>query len=270
MQFIDVEWLLDHHETKAVYRREMVDALGLRPGDIVLDVGCGPGFWSQLIAEKVWPTGRVVGVDLSAELIRYACQRRNESRYGDIMEFHEGSFYELPFPGNSFSAIFFSNCFTYVTDPERVLSEQKRVARFGGKIAVKDFDGGFVVFNPVQHDLSYRVLGATARALKVCPPTLPFDNFVGRKLNGLMKQSGLSQVSTKSYAIQLVPPLSRAAKRYVAGNAQWYCETAKPFLSQDDFDAWSGYFDQNSDRCILDRDDFYFCMLEVLSIGTVG
>jgi len=270
MAFIDLQWLLDHHEAKARYRREMVDALSLRPGDIVLDVGCGPGLWSELIAEKVWPTGRVVGLDLSAHLIRYARRRQNESRYRDIMEFHEGSFYDLPFPDNSFSAVFLGNCFSYVTDPERVLSEQKRVARSGGKIAVKDFDGGFVLFHPVDQELSCRVLGAAARRLKKYPLNPPFDNYVGRKLDGLMKQSDLSEVSTTSYAIQLVPPLSGASKRYITGNAQWYCETAKPFLSQDDVDAWSRYFDRVSDRYILDRPDFYFCMLEVLCIGTVA
>lgn len=270
MEFIDLQWLLDHHEAKAKYRREMVDALSLRPGDIVLDVGCGPGLWSELIAEKVWPTGRVVGLDLSAQLIRYARRRQTESRYRDIMEFHEGSFYDLPFPDNSFSAVFFGNCFSYVTDPERVLAEQKRVTCSGGKIAVKDFDGGFILFHPVDHELSCRVLGAAARRLKKYPLNPAFDNYVGRKLDGLIKQANLVEVKTISYAIQLVSPLSGASKRYITGNAQWYCETAKPFLSQDDVDAWSGYFDRDSDRYILDRPDFYFCMLEVLCIGTVA
>jgi SAM-dependent methyltransferase len=270
MGFIDLQWLVDHHEAKVHYRREMVDALSLRPGDTVLDVGCGPGLWSELLAEKVWPTGRVVGLDLSAELIRYARQWKDESRYGDVMEFQEGSFYDLPFSDDSFSRIFFGNCLAYCADPGRVLFEQKRVAQVGGKIAVKDFDGGFVLFHPVDHELSCRVLEATARRLREDPANPPFDNYAGRKLTALMKRAQLSDVSTTSYAIQMIPPLTEAAKRYIKGNAQWYGEMAKPFLSRDNADAWSEYFDQKWDKYILDRDDVYFCMLEVLCTGTIG
>ena len=269
LEFIDLQWLLDHHEAKIQYRWKMVDALGLRPGDTVLDVGCGPGLWSELIAKKVWPSGRVVGLDLSAKLIGHARCRQRESRYGDIMEFHEADFYHLPFANERFSATFFGNCFSYVTDPDRVLSEQKRVVRSGGRIAVKDFDGALILFHPVDGALSYRVLGATEQALRECPPDPPFDNYTGRKLPVIMKQSGLLSIATKSYAIQFVPPLSRAAKRYIAGNAQWYGETARPLLSQTEFDAWIECFDTGSKRCILDRDDFYFCMVEVLCIGAV-
>jgi ubiquinone/menaquinone biosynthesis C-methylase UbiE len=56
-------------------RREAVDRLRLRPGDSVLDLGCGTGLTLPILAEAVGPTGRVVGVDLSTEQLERARQR---------------------------------------------------------------------------------------------------------------------------------------------------------------------------------------------------
>ncbi len=68
LELTNVEWLLDHHKTKLQERRKTVDELNLKPGDVVLDLGCGPGLWTHLLAEKVKPNGRVVGLDFSPDL----------------------------------------------------------------------------------------------------------------------------------------------------------------------------------------------------------
>jgi len=65
-------WLIDHYKAKEKYRKQMVEDLDLKSGDIVLDVASGPGLWSNLLAAKVAPHGRVVGIDCSAEAISYA------------------------------------------------------------------------------------------------------------------------------------------------------------------------------------------------------
>jgi SAM-dependent methyltransferase len=69
LELTTVEWLLDHHKTKLQERRETVDDLNIKAGDVILDLGCGPGLWTHLLAEKVKPNGRVVGVDFSPDLI---------------------------------------------------------------------------------------------------------------------------------------------------------------------------------------------------------
>ncbi|HEX7514927.1 MAG TPA: methyltransferase, partial [archaeon] len=79
---------------------------------------------------------------------------------------------------------------------------------------------------------------------------------------------GLKDVSTKSYAIQKLSPLIPEAKRYIAGNAEWHAKIGTPYLSEEDLNQWRTHFDPNSDNYILDLEEFYFCMLEVLTIGT--
>lgn len=269
LEFICIGWLLDHHRTKQQERRQMVDDLGLKPGDVVLDLGCGPGLWTPLLAEKIKPNGRIIGLDCATDLIGYATENLAKEPLKDIIEFQEGDFCAAPFADETFDLVFFGNCFAYVTDAFNVLQEQKRVTKKGGRIAAKDFDGAVIIFHPIEPQLSLRVMAATAQALKENPPVPPFDNFAGRKMHGLFVKAGLKNVSTTTYAIQKLSPLTPVAKRYITGNAEWYAKIGEPYLSKEDLERWHAHFDPTSDKYILDLEEFYFCMLEMLTIGTV-
>ncbi len=245
----------------------MVADLSFQPGDVLLDLGCGPGLWASLFAERVAPTGKVIGADRSPEFISYAARHRGE--WGHLVEFALADFSAVPFADNAFDALFFGNCSAYVTDAAEVLEEQKRVTKRGGRIVAKDFDGGVLIFEPMDPDLSLQVLAAVARSLKERPTDPPFDNFVGRKLHGIFVRAGFHDVVTQSYAINKVAPLKPEAKRYVAGNAAWYAQTAAPHLPEDVLRRWREHFQPGSDQYILDREDFYFCMIEVVTVATV-
>ena len=269
LELTGLEWLLDHHKTKEQERRQMVADLDLHPGDRVLDLGCGPGLWSTLLGEKVLPNGSVVGIDFDSSLIEYARDTVQESPLSRIIEFRTGNFYDIAFEDGSFDLVFFGNCFSYVDDFHKALVEQKRVTRQGGRIAAKDFDGAVFIFHPIDPVLQSKVQLATARGLRENPPEPAFENYMGRKMHGMFLREGLRSVTTKSYAIQKVAPLTPEAKRYVSGNAEWYVKTGAPFLSEDEARQWRAHFDPESPACILDREDFYFCMLEVLTVGVV-
>ncbi len=261
-----VDWLVDHHRTKELERRQMVEDLELKPGDVVLDLGCGPGLWTRLMAEQVAPNGKVIGADLSPSLLRYAVDVACTS-VADLTAFVMADFYRIPFADDTFDAVFFGNCLAYVSHAVSLLEEHKRVTRPGGRVIAKDFDGAIIIFNPLDVQLSLNVMRAAARALAEKPTDPPFDNFVGRKLHGFFVRAGFREVATRTYAIQKVAPLTPEAKRYIAGNAGWYGSTGAPYLSREELRQWQAAFDPDADEYILDRDDFYFCMLEMVTVA---
>jgi ubiquinone/menaquinone biosynthesis C-methylase UbiE len=268
LQLSSVEWLLDHHRAKEKERRQMVDDLRLGPGDRVLDSASGPGLWSRLFAERVNPGGRVVALDFSPELIEYARTTLRDDPLGGVVDLVLGEFGLLPFDRGAFDAVFLGNCFCYVADVPAVLERHKWVTRAGGRVISKEFDGGAVIFHPLDPTLTLKVLTGAAHALADDAGSSRFDNFVGRKMHGMFLRAGFTGVSTRSYAIQKLAPLSPATKRYIRSNAEWYGRMALPYLSEDEQYRWANAFDPSSAACILDRPDFYFSMIETVTEGT--
>lgn len=270
LELTELNWLYDHHKTKEIERQQMVVDLELKSGDKVLDLGCGPGLWTQMLAEQVLPNGLVVGLDFDSHLIDFAQKQLIEAdRYANTVQYKVGDFHETPFEDGFFDLVFFGNCFAYLTDFHKALQEQKRITKVGGRVAAKDFDGAIIIFHPIDPVLQNKVLTATATGLRDNPPKPFFNNYTGRNLHGLFLQEKFINVTTKSYAVQKLFPLSPEAKRYISGNAKWYAKMGADYLSETELKQWDAHFDPDSADYILDRDDFYFCMLEVVTIGTV-
>lgn len=267
LELNDLGWLLDHHRAKEHDRRQMVEDMSLQAGDVVLDLGCGPGLWTELLADKVGPEGFVAGVDFSSRLLDYAVRNLENKPYREYVCYREGSFTAIPFADETFDVVFFGNCFMYVDEPAVVIEELKRVAKKGGKIVAKDFDGAVLVIHPIEPELCLRVVTAAARAINAHPPLPYFDNFFGRKLSGLFQNAGFKDTLTVSYAIQKTFPLSPETKRYITNNVMWYLNTGRAYLTQEDIARWESYFDETSQDCIFNNTDFYYCMLEVVTTG---
>ncbi len=113
----------------------------LQPGEVVLDLGSGGGFDVFIAGRKVGATGRVIGVDMTPEMLARA--RHNTAGYRqqtglDNVEFRLGEIEHLPVADHSVDAII-SNCVINLSpDKPQVWREMARVLKLGGRVAVSD------------------------------------------------------------------------------------------------------------------------------------
>jgi len=117
--------------------RRLVDRVALEAGSRVLDVGCGTGRLARWIAERVGPTGSVVGIDPLAERIAIARARGEADHHAPRIAFDVGQAEDLgAFPDESFDFVCMSAVFHWLPDKAKALDEVRRVLRPGGKLGV--------------------------------------------------------------------------------------------------------------------------------------
>lgn len=152
-------------------RRLVRDALDARPGQRILDVGCGPGFYDSELVEDVGTSGVVVGVDRSLQMLD-AARRRNHAHAN--VSFVEGEATALPVEDKSFDAALCVQVLEYVPDTIGALREMYRALRPGGRVVVWDVDWSTLSIHSSDASRSARVLEAWDRHLAhpALPPTL--------------------------------------------------------------------------------------------------
>jgi ubiquinone/menaquinone biosynthesis C-methylase UbiE len=162
------------------YKSLALAEFDLRPGNAVLDLGCGPGADLLDLAGAVGDQGRVVGVDNDPKA---AHEARARTAHLEHVEIREGDVHELTVPSASIDRVHTDRVLQHVADPLKVLAEARRVLRPGGKAIFAEPDWGTLMID--YPDLSiadaYRRF-IVERAIR--------NSVIGRQLPRLAAEAG--------------------------------------------------------------------------------
>jgi len=177
-------------------------ALGrIKKGDIVLDLGSGAGFDAFLAAKKVGTTGKVIGVDMTEEMIKKARKNAEKCDYKNV-EFKLGYIEDLPLENESVNVII-SNCVINLSpDKKKVFKEDHRVLKKGGKMYVSDI----VLLGKLtkeQKNSKELLSGCVAGALQKKEYTELIKN-AGFKLNILSEDKDISKRQYQGIALESI------------------------------------------------------------------
>lgn len=227
-------------------RRALIRAaLGAQPGERILDIGCGPGFYVAELLDEVGPEGFVVGVDGSAAMLAVAAHRCDER---PNVAFHEGDILSLPVEDAGFDRALSVQVLEYVQDVEAALAEMHRALRPGGRLVVWDVDWATVSWRSSDPQRMARLLRDWDAHL--AHPSLP------QTLTAQLRSVGFedvhmdghafatNQFSADSYGGALVPVI----ERYVAGRKE---------IGDDELSAWVA-----EQRELEARGEFYFACIQ--------
>jgi ubiquinone/menaquinone biosynthesis C-methylase UbiE len=125
-----------HNEDEQVARNSFIDKLCLKGGDRVLEVACGTGRDSEIIAKRLGKTGQLFCQDISPDMINKCVERLKGTNIK--IEYSLANAVHLPFEDNYFDALYSFGALGEFSDIKKSLKEMARVTKLGGKIVVGD------------------------------------------------------------------------------------------------------------------------------------
>jgi ubiquinone/menaquinone biosynthesis C-methylase UbiE len=232
----------------------LLHTVGIQPGWHVLDAGCGSGSFLPAIAELVGPRGRVSAIDLAPENIPLAAA-------SGPVDARQGSLLRLPYPDNTFDAVWCANTVQYLDDDELLvaLSELSRVVRAGGVVAVKDLDATLITAHPGDPFLFTDFFRLAARDYGYARQLLRT-----RELHRWLDRAGLRDIRQRTVLIEHHAPFSPAAQRFYRASCARLADQAIALGAPGD---WQAY--QDPDRHPFDDPHAYLSEGNVLAVGVV-
>lgn len=172
-------------ESRTLERDHRVLAGLLRLGASVLDIGCGTGAITAGIANRVGPSGWVVGIDRDAALLEIAQARRQ----GHNLRFERGEILNLRYK-RRFDVVTASRVLQWVDDPRRAIREICRATKPMGRVVVLDYDHSRNRWVPNPP----REFGEFYRAFLHWRSDNGWSNCMGSQIQGLFAESGLVEI----------------------------------------------------------------------------
>lgn len=174
-------------------RTEASVHLAALPGDVICDIGCGPGSELVRIAQIVGPEGVAIGVDPRATMLEEAQRRADDANVQ--VELHQVDGRDTGLAPGRCDAVRMERVIQHVGDIDGLVAEAVRITRPGGRVVLVESDWGSLMVYPAERDLLDRISGTLAHRI------LP-EAWAGRRLHDALLRHGVVDVQSSIHPIQ--------------------------------------------------------------------
>ena len=181
-------------------KRRSYEALSIRPGATVLEIGCGTGTDAETLAAMAGEKGHVIGIDTSRTMLASAKAKSNAGDPTPGYVLSDAS--HLPFADNSFDAVRTDRVLQHTKDIFAIIREMTRVTGPSGKIVAFEPDWETIVIRPGERETTRKILNTLCDHIP--------NGWAGRSLSAAFSESGLDNITVTPLCLIITSlPLAR-------------------------------------------------------------
>lgn len=200
---IDASWYVDYlqrvNETFGIsrYKQKALELLNPKPGEDILDIGCGIGVGLRAIYDHTPTVKSLVGIDNSQTMIAHATALTPQDLLVDrAIMFQQGDAHNLSFEDERFDASYSDRTFQHLTQPHQAFREMVRVTKCGGSVIVADTDWSTLHLKGVSPETEEKIRSAYFNIIA--------NPRMGGKLQRLFIENNLKDVEVFKESLELL------------------------------------------------------------------
>ncbi|MEQ9380184.1 MAG: class I SAM-dependent methyltransferase [Pirellulales bacterium] len=253
------------HEALCTELTAMVKAVPLKETDCILDAGCGDGFYTERLTDRLGPDGSLIAFDSSTEYLHLARERMQSKQIAPSILFQLGNVEAMPFDAASFDVVWCAHSMQSFVDPRKALCELRRILKPGGTLAIVETDNMHGMILPWPMGLELAVLPAEEKSLQQHSSRdgLYFLRFAERYLS----ECGFRELRRTTYAIDRPTPFDEAFRRYLTIYLADLYHSAEPYLSEDQRTAAANFLLPSSPQFVAIQDATCVTMIHGLVLA---
>jgi demethylmenaquinone methyltransferase/2-methoxy-6-polyprenyl-1,4-benzoquinol methylase len=243
-----------------------IQALQFPPGSRGLDVGCGIGSHTLLLAEAVLPAGHITGLDSSPEQLAYAREAAKESELSKHVSFQEGDMNKLPFEDDTFDWVWSMDCAGYApVEPLPLIRGLVRVVKPRGRIAILAWSSQQLL--PGYPSLEARINATSAGIAPFVNVESPEKHFL--RALGWFRDAGMEALTAQTFVGTVQAPLSDDVREELLSLFRMRWPGVQSEIKQEDWAEFQRLCQSESPDFILNLPDYYAFFTYSLFSGEV-
>lgn len=269
----DVDGLTASSECWASVDQATARWLSVSPGAHVLDVGCGAGGMTALLAQAAGATGRIAAVDRVPELLAVTAARVAGAVGAAPLTTHQADLRSLPFDNGSFDLVWCSRVLHGIPDQVAGASELRRVLRPGGRLALCEGGLDLRMLPPLADadapGLESRVEAARTQWFAAWRASLPGAVAYPHGWTVLLQEAGFAVGDVRTFLLELQAPLTDTQVRHLRAALRGPLANADigRFVAPDDLRALATLTDPMSPRDVFSRTDLHVLGASSVYVG---